>query len=121
MDFTKRASGLEVRDDVTGEGREAGKKATSVTVHYTGWIIDPDGTQGMKIDCSRERNEPLVFPLGTGYVIRGWDEGIQGMREGGRRTLRIPSRLAYGDSGAGDIVPPYADLIFEIELIKVGA
>ena len=121
MDFVKRDSGLEVREDVIGEGREAGKKAASVTVHYTGWLLNPDGTAGMQIDCSRERKEPIVFPLGAGYVIRGWDEGLQGMREGGKRTLRIPSRLAYGDSGAGGVVPPYADLIFDIELIKVEA
>ena len=121
MSFIKTASGLEYRDDVVGEGREAGKKAPSVTVHYTGWIQNPDGSPGEKFDCSRERQEPLVFPLGAGYLIRGWEEGLQTMREGGRRTLRIPSRLGYGSAGAGDDIPPHADLIFDIELLKLDA
>ena len=119
MSFIKMANGLEYRDDVTGEGREAGKKTASVTVHYTGWIQNQDGSPGEKIDCSRERQEPLVFPLGAGYVIQGWEEGLPGMREGGKRTLRIPSNMAYGSTGAGDAIPPHADLIFDIELLKL--
>lgn len=119
MSFIKTTSGLEYRDDVVGEGNQAGKKAASVEVHYTGWLLNPDGSAGDKIDCSRERNEPLVFPLGAGYVIRGWDEGLQGMREGGRRTLRIPSDMAYGTAGAGDVIPPHADLIFDVKLLKL--
>ncbi|MCL1886866.1 MAG: FKBP-type peptidyl-prolyl cis-trans isomerase [Betaproteobacteria bacterium] len=119
MSFIQMANGLEYHDEVVGKGAETGTKAASVEVHYTGWLQNPDGSAGQKIDCSRERNEPLVFPLGKGYVIRGWDEGLQGMREGGKRTLRIPSNMAYGPQGAGDVIPPHADLIFDIELLKL--
>lgn len=119
MAFIKMENGLEYRDDVVGEGAEAGTKATSVEVHYTGWLLNQDGSLGEKFDCSRERNEPIVFPLGAGYVIRGWDEGFQGMKVGGKRTLRIPPALGYGAHGAGDVIPPHADLVFEIELLKL--
>lgn len=119
MTFMKMENGLKYRDDVVGEGAEAGTKAAAVEVHYTGWLLNPDGSYGDKFDCSRERNEPIVFPLGAGYVIRGWDEGFAGMKEGGKRTLCIPSSLGYGASGAGDVIPPHADLVFEIELLKL--
>ena len=78
-----------------------------------------DGSKGQKFDSSLDRNEPLVFPLGAGYVIKGWEEGIPGMKEGGKRTLRIPFNLGYGMHGAGDVIPPYADLIFDVELLKI--
>jgi len=85
-----------------------------VTVHYTGWLTD-----GSMFDSSLSRGEPFVFPLGAGRVIRGWDEGVAGMRVGGRRQLIIPAALAYGNRGAGGIIPPGATLIFEVELLEV--
>lgn len=118
MSFIKTGSGLEYRDDLVGEGVEAGTGAPSVEVHYTGWLKNADGTTGQKFDSSRDHGEPLVFPLGAGYVIAGWDEGVKGMKVGGKRTLHIPSHLAYGSSGAGDVIPPDANLIFEVELLK---
>ncbi len=113
------ANGLEYRDDVIGDGAEAGTRAASIEVHYTGWLKNPDGSPGEKFDSSHDRNEPIVFPLGVGYVIKGWDEGFQGMKVGGKRTLHIPSNMGYGEYGAGDVIPPHADLIFEVELLKL--
>ena len=100
----------------TGDTAAAGKK---VTVHYTGWL-DQGGTRGRKFDSSKDRGDPFVFPLGQGHVIKGWDEGVAGMKVGGRRQLTIPPELGYGARGAGGVIPPNATLIFEVELLKVG-
>jgi FKBP-type peptidyl-prolyl cis-trans isomerase len=102
----------------TGAEASAGK---AVAVHYTGWIYDeskPD-KKGAKFDSSRDRREPFVFPLGAGRVIRGWDEGVAGMQVGGQRTLVIPPAMAYGERGAGGVIPPNATLIFDVELLEV--
>jgi FKBP-type peptidyl-prolyl cis-trans isomerase len=111
---------LEIKDTVIGTGREAvaGKE---ISVHYTGWLFDEESenSKGIKFDSSKDRQSPFNFPLGVGMVIRGWDEGFAGMKEGGKRTLIIPSEMAYGASGAGPDIPPHATLIFDIELIKV--
>ena len=90
-----------------------------VSVHYTGWLQNPDGSKGAKFDSSKDRNEPFEFPLAAGHVIKGWDEGVQGMKVGGARTLIIPSALGYGARGAGGVIPPNATLIFEVELLAV--
>jgi peptidylprolyl isomerase len=94
---------------------ESGQK---VTVHYTGWLSD-NGKKGKKFDSSVDRGQPFSFPLGIGRVIRGWDEGVVGMKIGGKRTLIIPAKLGYGERGAGDVIPPNAELIFDVELLKV--
>ena len=99
----------------TGDAAAAGKK---VTVHYTGWL-DQGGTRGKKFDSSKDRGDPFVFPLGQGHVIKGWDEGVAGMKVGGRRQLTIPPEMGYGARGAGGVIPPNATLIFEVELLKV--
>jgi FKBP-type peptidyl-prolyl cis-trans isomerase len=99
----------------TGAVAEAGRL---VAVHYTGWLY-VDGVKGRKFDSSRDKGRPFVFRLGTGDVIPGWDEGVAGMRAGGRRTLIVPPQAGYGDSGAGDLIPPGATLIFEVELLAV--
>ncbi|HIP52976.1 MAG TPA: FKBP-type peptidyl-prolyl cis-trans isomerase [Chromatiales bacterium] len=106
-------SGLQYEDLVVGEGEEA-RSGDRVSVHYTGWLTD-----GTKFDSSIDRNEPFSFPLGGGRVIRGWDEGVQGMRVGGRRRLTISPQLGYGVAGAGGVIPPNATLIFEIELLEI--
>ncbi|MFA7239284.1 MAG: FKBP-type peptidyl-prolyl cis-trans isomerase [Sulfuricellaceae bacterium] len=105
------ASGLIYEDVTEGEGAIAcaGQK---VTVHYTGWLTD-----GTKFDSSKDRSEPFDFPLGGGRVIRGWDEGVQGMKIGGVRKLTIPPELGYGARGAGGVIPPNATLVFEVELL----
>ncbi len=107
------ASGLIIDDTVTGEGAEA-KAGQFVTVHYTGWL-----TNGNKFDSSKDRNDPFQFSLGRGMVIRGWDEGVQGMKVGGTRKLTIPPELGYGAYGAGGVIPPNATLVFEVELLDV--
>ena len=114
---TKTASGLRYRDDKVGSGAKA-EKGKTVVVHYTGWL-DEGGKPGKKFDSSRDRNEPFDFPLGRGRVIAGWDEGVAGMAIGGRRTLIIPSELGYGARGAGNVIPPNATLIFDVELLEV--
>jgi FKBP-type peptidyl-prolyl cis-trans isomerase len=104
---------LIIEDINVGEGdlAQAGQK---VSVHYTGWLED-----GSKFDSSKDRNEPFEFPLGRGYVIPGWDQGVAGMKVGGSRKLTIPPHLGYGASGAGGVIPPNATLIFEVELLAV--
>lgn len=112
-DMERTASGLYVRDVRDGEGVAAAKDDT-VVVHYTGWL--PNGT---KFDSSRERGEPFSFVLGEGRVIPGWEEGVTGLRVGGQRRLVIPPNLGYGPIGAGDVIPPDATLVFEVELLEV--
>jgi FKBP-type peptidyl-prolyl cis-trans isomerase FkpA len=107
------ASGLQIDDLVVGQGAEAAA-GKSVKVHYTGWL-----TNGTKFDSSKDRDDPFVFPLGEGHVIRGWDEGVQGMKVGGKRKLTIPPALGYGARGAGGVIPPNATLVFEVELLGV--
>jgi FKBP-type peptidyl-prolyl cis-trans isomerase FkpA len=107
-------SGLIYEDLVTGDGAEARGAGQTVTVHYTGWLED-----GTKFDSSKDRDDPFRFPLATGYVIRGWDEGVVGMRVGGTRKLTIPADLGYGASGAGGVIPPNATLVFEVELLEI--
>ena len=111
--FERTDSGLRVKDLQVGSGEEANAGET-VAVHYTGWL--PDGT---KFDSSRDRNEPFAFPLGAGAVIAGWDEGVAGMKVGGRRKLVIPPRLGYGAEAQGDVIPPNATLVFDVELLEV--
>jgi len=118
MATTTTSSGLQYEDKVVGDGAEATAGA-HVTVHYTGWLQNPDGSAGAKFDSSKDRNDPFRFPLGAGHVIKGWDEGVQGMKIGGTRTLIIPAALGYGARGAGGVIPPNATLIFEVELLGV--
>lgn len=106
-------SGLKFKDLVVGTGPRP-QRGQTVVVHYTGWLAD-----GRKFDSSRDRKEPFSFTLGIGQVIKGWDEGIAGMRAGGRRRLKVPARLGYGARGAGRTIPPNADLIFDVELLEV--
>lgn len=109
-------SGLQYVDTLVGEGAIA-KAGNHVSVHYTGWLHNPDGSKGTKFDSSKDRNQAFDFPLGAGHVIKGWDEGVQGMKVGGARTLIIPSELGYGARGAGGVIPPNATLIFDVELL----
>jgi len=111
------ASGLQFLDTVEGTGTVA-TAGQNVTVHYTGWLFK-DGVQGTKFDSSKDRSDPFVFNLGGGMVIRGWDEGVAGMRVGGSRTLIIPAALGYGARGAGGVIPPNATLKFDVELLAV--
>jgi FKBP-type peptidyl-prolyl cis-trans isomerase FkpA len=106
-------SGLKYDDLAVGSGAEA-KAGRTVSVHYTGWLTD-----GKKFDSSKDRGQPFQFALGAGQVIKGWDEGVQGMKIGGRRKLTIPPGLGYGARGAGTVIPPNATLIFEVELLGV--
>ncbi len=111
------ASGLRYTDARVGAGKTA-TAGRDVEVHYTGWLY-LDGLKGKQFDSSRGRG-PFTFPLGRGEVIKGWDEGVAGMKEGGRRTLIIPPQLAYGERGAGNgLIPPNATLMFEVELLRV--
>jgi FKBP-type peptidyl-prolyl cis-trans isomerase FkpA len=112
------SSGLQYEDKVVGDGAEAAA-GNHVTVHYTGWLQNDDGSAGAKFDSSKDRNDPFQFGLGGGQVIKGWDEGVQGMKIGGTRTLIIPASLGYGARGAGGVIPPNATLIFEVELLGV--
>ncbi len=107
-------SGLKYEDSIVGNGDTAAA-GQSVSVHYTGWLTD-----GKKFDSSKDRNDPFEFKLGAGQVIRGWDEGVQGMKIGGTRKLTIPPQLGYGARGAGGVIPPNATLVFEVELLAIG-
>ena len=118
MALTTTPSGLQYEDTTVGSGAEA-RAGQHVHVHYTGWLYN-DGQQGAKFDSSRDRNDPFEFSLGAGMVIKGWDEGVAGMKVGGKRKLLIPYQLAYGEDGTPDgTIPPKAELIFEVELLKV--
>src|SRR5215208_5524319 len=110
-------SGLKYTDTTVGTGAEAtpGKR---VSVHYTGWLYE-NGQKGKKFDSSLDRGQPFGFPLGGGQVIRGWDEGVAGMKVGGKRTLIIPPDFGYGARGAGGVIPPNATLVFDVELLDV--
>jgi FKBP-type peptidyl-prolyl cis-trans isomerase FkpA len=110
-------SGLQYEDTVVGTGEEA-VAGQDVSVHYTGWLYN-DGAAGKKFDSSKDRGDPFEFSLGAGMVIRGWDEGVQGMKVGGTRRLVIPAELGYGARGAGGVIPPNATLLFEVELLGV--
>jgi FKBP-type peptidyl-prolyl cis-trans isomerase len=107
------ADDLKIEDLKPGTGAEA-KSGTTVTVHYVGTLTD-----GKKFDSSRDRGKGFTFRLGAGQVIKGWDEGVAGMKPGGKRKLTIPSALGYGKKGAGGVIPPDADLVFEVELLKL--
>jgi len=118
--MTTTASGLEYEDTTIGTGAEA-TPGRNVRVHYTGWLHDPTkgNSRGAKFDSSKDRGQPFSFGLGAGQVIRGWDEGVQGMKVGGTRVLTIPAELGYGPRGAGGVIPPNARLVFEVELLGV--
>jgi len=107
------ASGLRYEDEVVGTGEQP-KKGQVVIVHYTGTL-----TNGTKFDSSRDRNQPFEFVLGVGQVIKGWDEGLSTMKVGGQRKLYIPAELGYGSRGAGGVIPPNAELVFDVELLGV--
>ena len=108
-------SGLQYEDTTPGTGAEA-QPGQRVHVHYTGWLYE-NGRQGAKFDSSHDRNDPFAFSLGAGMVIKGWDEGVAGMKVGGKRTLIIPPQLGYGARGAGGVIPPNATLKFDVELL----
>jgi FKBP-type peptidyl-prolyl cis-trans isomerase len=116
MSMTTNPSGLQYEDTVVGTGKTA-VAGQRVQVHYTGWLWQ-DGVQGNKFDSSKDRGMPFAFRLGGGEVIGGWDEGVQGMQEGGTRVLIIPPQLGYGARGAGRVIPPNATLKFEVELLR---
>jgi FKBP-type peptidyl-prolyl cis-trans isomerase FkpA len=111
--FYTSSTGLKFRDLSKGKGQRP-RVGQTVVVHYTGWL-----TNGKKFDSSVDRGEPFEFVLGTGQVIKGWDEGVKGMNIGGKRRLTIPPQLGYGQQGAGNSIPPNATLVFEVELLRV--
>jgi FKBP-type peptidyl-prolyl cis-trans isomerase len=111
--LTKTPSGLQYQDVVTGTGPEATAGQVAV-VHYTGWLTD-----GTKFDSSRDRGQPFSFPIGGGQVIAGWDQGVAGMKVGGRRKLVIPPDLGYGDMGSPPVIPAAATLVFDVELMEL--
>lgn len=117
-EIVETKSGLKYEDLAIGSGREA-VRLSEVKVHYTGWLNQGGNAKGKKFDSSRDRGQPLPFKLGAGHVIKGWDEGIEGMKVGGKRMLYIPAPLAYGQRGAPPHIPPNASLIFEVELVAV--
>ena len=112
-DEVTTTSGLKYQDTKVGTGTEA-KAGQTAVVHYTGWL-----TNGTKFDSSKDRGQPFTFPLGGGRVIKGWDEGVQGMKVGGTRKLTIPANLGYGAQGAGGVIPPNATLVFEVDLLEL--
>ncbi len=111
------SSGLQITDATVGDGATP-KAGQTCVMHYTGWLYK-DGAKGQKFDSSVDRGEPFEFPIGRGRVIRGWDEGVVTMKVGGKRTLIIPPELGYGARGAGDVIPPNATLVFDVELLAV--
>jgi len=113
MDPIKTQSGLVIEELILGSGASAAA-GQKVSVHYTGWL-----TNGNKFDSSKDRGDPFIFPLGRGHVIKGWDEGVAGMKVGGKRKLTVPPSLGYGARGAGGVIPPNATLVFEVELLAV--
>ncbi|HHJ15909.1 MAG TPA: FKBP-type peptidyl-prolyl cis-trans isomerase [Gammaproteobacteria bacterium] len=114
MTETTTDSGLKYEDLSTGDGTLCTGRGQTAIVHYTGWLED-----GTKFDSSKDRDDPFSFPIDCGYVIPGWDEGVVGMQVGGVRKLTIPPQLAYGERGAGGVIPPDATLTFEIELLEI--
>ena len=115
--MTTTDSGLQIIDTVVGTGDQP-KPGQICVMHYTGWLYE-NGTKGKKFDSSHDRNKPFTFLLGGGDVIKGWDQGVVGMKVGGKRRLTIPHHLAYGRRGYADLIPPRAALIFEVELLAV--
>ena len=113
----KTASGLQIVDTKVGTGASP-KTGQICVMHYTGWLYQ-NGTKGAKFDSSLDRGQPFEFPIGTGRVIRGWDEGVASMKIGGKRTLIIPPELGYGARGAGGVIPGNATLLFEVELLDI--
>jgi FKBP-type peptidyl-prolyl cis-trans isomerase len=111
---------LVTKDTNVGEGKVA-ENGKAVSVHYTGWLYDPSAPEqkGKKFDSSLDRGLPFGFTLGAGRVIKGWEQGVVGMKEGGKRTLVIPPSLGYGQQGAGGVIPPNATLLFDVELLRV--
>ena len=111
---------LQITEGATGSG-SAATAGKQVSVHYTGWLYDPKAADkhGKKFDSSRDHGDPFSFKLGAGQVIRGWDQGVEGMKVGGKRTLIIPAELGYGARGAGGAIPPNATLVFDVELLGV--
>ena len=109
--------GLKIIDVKVGTGPSP-KTGQTCVMHYTGWLYE-NGTKGSKFDSSVDRNEPFEFPIGTGHVIKGWDEGVATMKVGGKRTLIIPPSLGYGARGAGGVIPPNATLMFDVDLLAV--
>jgi peptidylprolyl isomerase len=114
---TTSASGLKIIDIKVGTGPSP-KTGQTCVMHYTGWLYE-NGAKGRKFDSSVDRGQPFEFPIGTGRVIKGWDEGVATMKVGGKRTLIIPPELGYGAQGAGGVIPPNATLIFDVELLGV--
>jgi FKBP-type peptidyl-prolyl cis-trans isomerase FkpA len=120
MTLPKTVNDLIKTDQTVGTGTEA-LPLNNVVVHYTGWLYDPSKPEGHgeKFDSSKDRGDPFEFLLGGSQVIRGWDEGVVGMKVGGKRTLIIPAHMGYGARGAGGVIPPYATLVFDVELLDV--
>lgn len=118
--MSKNITDLVKIDQKVGDGAEA-QIGNSVKVHYTGWLYDPGKPEGhgSKFDSSLDRGDPFEFFLGGGQVIQGWDDGVQGMKVGGKRTLIIPSHMAYGERGAGGVIPPGATLVFDVQLLGI--
>lgn len=114
---TTTASGLKIVDTEVGSGATPATGQTCI-MHYTGWLYE-NGQKTTKFDSSVDRGEPFAFPIGTGRVIKGWDEGVASMKVGGKRTLIIPPELGYGAQGAGGVIPPNATLIFDVELLDI--
>lgn len=116
-DFIRMVTGVRYKDMPRGTGAQP-KKGQQVTVNYTGWIFD-EPKIGKKFDSSADHGQPFTFTLGTGQVIPGWDQGVSTMRVGGTRVMILPARLAYGEHGAGDVIPANATLVFSVELLSI--